>query len=161
MVWMHHSLFSHSPILGHFVPSFLQLLAIINKTFITLLFYIWTELLTKSIWLGHVIFRPFPFNVIIDRAEVCHFVFCLQFDLFFFVFFFLSSVDYLNIFLEFHFDLTIVFLSVSLYIAFSVLVLDIILHILLWSTSVDTPPFDCLNNFLCLFWEHQIVLMKQ
>ena len=80
-------------------------------------------------------------------------------------------------FLEFHFDLSIVFLRVYPYIAFVVVVLDITLHILLWATGVGILPASvkcrnltclhiplcssissCLNYFLYLYWEHQIVL---
>lgn len=65
VVWMYHSLFSHLPILRHFVPSPLQFLAIINKTSITILSYLsWVSY--KKHVLGHVMFRLSPFNAIID-----------------------------------------------------------------------------------------------
>lgn len=68
----------------------------------------------------------------------CHFVFCFPFVVFLlFVFFFLPSVGYLNIFLNS--ILSIVFLTLSLYTAFLAVVLHIldVLHILLQLTGVN------------------------
>lgn len=128
--------------------------------------------------LGHVMFSLSPFNAIIDTLRLKSVIlqFCLQFYIFFPVSF-PALYGLLEHFLEFHFDLSIVFLRVYLYIAFLVVILDITLHILLWSTGVGILPAsvkcgnltslhiplcssisNCLNYFLYLYWEHQIVL---
>lgn len=58
-----------------------------------------------------------------------HFIFCFPHVLFSYFLFFLSSWELLEHFLEIHFDLSMVVLSVSLCIAILVVFLNILLHI--------------------------------
>lgn len=168
MVWIYHIFFSYSAILGHVVLPCLQFLVIINiyKQY----FYIWGEFLINSILLGHDIFRPFPFNVIIvmlgRKSVILLFVFSLFY--FFFCFLFPALCRLLEYFLEFHFDWSIEFWSVTLYIAFVVAVLGITFCILSQFTGVDIllVSVKCRNlisisipHFLYICWElHQTML---
>lgn len=103
------------PILRHSVLSPLQFLAIINKISIMILSY-WAEFLIKCMLLGHVMFRLSPFNAIIDMLGWSLSFYILSSVLYSFPFFpaLYGLLEHFRI----PFDLSIVFLSISLILAF-------------------------------------------
>lgn len=129
--------------------------------------YVWSECLEQNILLGHVfliysvnlhllpdVFKQFPFTEIIDILELRPYsCCCFLFSSFCFsILAFLSSSGFFEHYLEFYFGLSIVFLRVSIWIAFSVGALGITLYIhnSLRSTGINILPVQ-VKCFLCPF----------